>query len=100
MKKACAGLAAALALFVVELQAPRTADACGVKLIVKTPNPRQAVARSSRPSDVLVLGGKPIREPVFFHGPFVMNTRQEIFEAIEDYHAGRLGKIPASYLAK
>ena len=50
--------------------------------------------------DVLVLGGKPIREPVFFHGPFVMSTRQEIFDAIEDYHAGRLGQIPASYLAK
>jgi hypothetical protein len=48
--------------------------------------------------DVLVLGGKPIREPVFFHGPFVMTTRQEIFEAIEDYHAGRLGQIPATYL--
>ena len=48
--------------------------------------------------DVLVLGGQPIREPVFFHGPFVMTTRQEIFEAIEDYHAGRLGTIPASYL--
>jgi redox-sensitive bicupin YhaK (pirin superfamily) len=50
--------------------------------------------------DVLILGGKPIREPVFFHGPFVMTTREEIFQAIEDYHAGRLGKIPASYLAK
>jgi redox-sensitive bicupin YhaK (pirin superfamily) len=48
--------------------------------------------------DVLILGGRPIREPVFFHGPFVMTTRQEIFEAIEDYHAGRLGTIPASYL--
>ena len=48
--------------------------------------------------EVLVLGGQPIREPVFFHGPFVMNTRAEIFEAIEDYHAGRLGQIPATYL--
>jgi redox-sensitive bicupin YhaK (pirin superfamily) len=48
--------------------------------------------------EVLILGGRPIREPVFFHGPFVMTTRQEIFEAIEDYHAGRLGTIPASYL--
>jgi quercetin 2,3-dioxygenase len=48
--------------------------------------------------DVLVLGGKPLREPVFFHGPFVMSTRQEIFQAIEDFHAGRLGTIPASYL--
>jgi len=50
--------------------------------------------------DVLVLGGRPIREPVFFQGPFVMTTRQEIFEAIEDYHAGRLGTIPASYLSE
>ena len=50
--------------------------------------------------DVLVLGGRPIREPVLFHGPFVMSTRQEIFEAIEDYHAGRLGTIPASYIAR
>ena len=50
--------------------------------------------------DVLVLGGRPIREPVFFQGPFVMTTRQEIFEAIEDYHAGRLGTIPASYLGR
>jgi hypothetical protein len=50
--------------------------------------------------EVMILGGRPIREPVFFHGPFVMTTRQEIFEAIEDYHAGRLGTIPASYLGK
>ena len=48
--------------------------------------------------DVLILGGKPIREPVFFHGPFVMTTRQEVLQAVEDYHAGRLGAIPASYL--
>ncbi|HLF79176.1 MAG TPA: pirin family protein [Dehalococcoidia bacterium] len=50
--------------------------------------------------DVLVLGGQPLREPVFFHGPFVMSTREEIFQAITDYHAGKLGTIPASYLAK
>ncbi len=48
--------------------------------------------------EVLVLGGTPIREPVVFHGPFVMNERAEILEAIEDYQAGRLGTIPATYL--
>ena len=48
--------------------------------------------------DVLVLGGQPIREPVYFHGPFVMNTKEEIIDAIKDYHAGKLGTIPASYL--
>ena len=45
--------------------------------------------------DVLVLGGRPIREPVAWAGPFVMNTRAEVIQAFEDYRAGRLGSIPA-----
>jgi hypothetical protein len=45
--------------------------------------------------DLLLLGGRPIREPIVFHGPFVMNTRDEIYDAIRDYHAGKLGTIPA-----
>ena len=45
--------------------------------------------------EILLLGGSPIREPVSWHGPFVMNTREEIIQAIEDYKAGRMGRIPA-----
>ena len=52
----------------------------------------------SRPLDVLILGGRPIREPVAAYGPFVMNTRAELIEAVEDFNAGRLGTIPANGL--
>ena len=45
--------------------------------------------------EVLLLGGSPIGEPIAWYGPFVMNTREEISQAIEDYQAGRMGRIPA-----
>src|SRR5450759_393949 len=45
--------------------------------------------------EVIVLGGRPIGEPVAWMGPFVMNTREEVIQAYEDYQAGRLGTIPA-----
>ena len=47
--------------------------------------------------DLLVLGGRPIREAVAWYGPFVMNTRDEIAQAVEDYQAGRLGTVPAEH---
>jgi quercetin 2,3-dioxygenase len=46
--------------------------------------------------DLLILGGRPIGEPVAWMGPFVMNTREEIMTAFADYQAGRLGTIPAT----
>lgn len=44
-------------------------------------------------SYVLVLSGEPIREPIASHGPFVMNTRAEILQALDDYNSGKFGKI-------
>jgi quercetin 2,3-dioxygenase len=55
-----------------------------------------AVQESRSPNlDVLVLGGRPIGEPIAWMGPFVMNTREELIQAFADYQAGRLGTIPA-----
>ena len=45
--------------------------------------------------EVVLLGGQPIREPVAWGGPFVMNTKQEVLQAFEDFQAGKLGQIPA-----
>ena len=52
----------------------------------------------SESMEVLFLGGEPIREHVEHYGPFVMNTRAEIGQALEDFEAGRLGRIPEGAL--
>jgi hypothetical protein len=72
------------------------------QLVVFGPGDHLVVAaadRQSEPLDALLLGGLPIRAPIAHYGPFVMNTRAEIIEAIDDYQAGRLGIVPADQLA-
>ncbi|MCB1284979.1 MAG: pirin family protein [Microthrixaceae bacterium] len=56
-------------------------------------------ASDTGPLDLLLIGGRPIKAPIVHHGPFVMNTKAEIRQAIEDYRSGRLGQIPAHQLS-
>jgi hypothetical protein len=63
------------------------------------PPGRRRGGESRRPAmEVLILGGRPIREPVFAHGPFVMNSKSELVKALEDYNAGKFGVIPPNAL--
>jgi redox-sensitive bicupin YhaK (pirin superfamily) len=65
-------------------------DAITVRAADKQP------AASPRGWEILVLGGVPIREQVARYGPFVMNTREEIMQAIKDFNEGRMGVVPVA----
>jgi redox-sensitive bicupin YhaK (pirin superfamily) len=49
--------------------------------------------KASENSIILILSGEPLNEPIASHGPFVMNTRQEIMQAFEDYENGKFGEL-------
>ena len=50
-------------------------------------------ANSESPLEVLLIGGIPLNEPISQYGSFVMNTQEEIHQAIDDYKSGKMGKI-------
>ncbi|MEA2652474.1 MAG: quercetin 2,3-dioxygenase [Chloroflexota bacterium] len=69
------------------------------QLAVYGPGDTNTVGADERPAglDVFVLGGRPIREPVAWYGPFVMNEESELRQAFEDFQAGKLGTVPAQH---
>ena len=57
------------------------------------PEGDRIVLKAKEDTTLLILSGEPIHEPVFSYGPFVMNTREEILQAVADYQAGRMGHL-------
>lgn len=61
----------------------------------RTPGAIELNADGGEPLDVLVMAGRPLEEPVARYGPFVMNNREQLIQAFEDFQAGRMGAIVA-----
>ncbi|MBA2689577.1 MAG: pirin family protein [Burkholderiales bacterium] len=52
-----------------------------------------ALGAAAGSTEVLVLAGVPLNEPIARHGPFVMNRQEELVQALQDYQAGKMGRI-------
>ena len=63
------------------------------KLAVLSGDGESIAVEAGEDSTFLVLAGTPIDEPVAQHGPFVMNTRAELLQAVEDYRSGKMGHL-------
>ncbi len=70
-------------------------QASGTELVILDRKGDELTTEASTDARLFVMSGEPIEEPVAGSGPFVMNTPQQIREAFKDFHAGRMGKIPA-----
>ena len=70
-------------------------SAKATELVVLERSGNELTIEAATDAVVFVMNGAPIDEPVAGHGPFVMNTPQQIRDAFKDFHAGRMGKIPA-----
>lgn len=63
------------------------------RIATLSPSGSGVVVEAKEDSTLLVLSGEPIQEPVASYGPFVMNTREELVQAVEDYKAGKMGQL-------
>jgi redox-sensitive bicupin YhaK (pirin superfamily) len=68
-------------------------EAVANSFVLLANNGEEFVVEASEQSQILVLSGEPIHEPIAAHGPFVMNTREEIIQAVEDFNRGKFGTL-------
>jgi redox-sensitive bicupin YhaK (pirin superfamily) len=69
----------------------RRVDTQRMAVLANTPGSDGVVLRSlDSPTRALLIAGAPLREPIAQYGPFVMNTRDELMQAVQDYQSGRL----------
>lgn len=82
-------------VFVVQglVSANGSRDAGEAELIVCARDGSQLTIEAQAESRLLVMSGKPIDEPIARYGPFVMNTKAELVQAVNDYQAGKMGHL-------
>lgn len=56
-------------------------------------NGSQIILNAKEETTLLFMSGEPLQEPIFGHGPFVMNTKEEILQAFNDYQSGKMGRL-------
>jgi redox-sensitive bicupin YhaK (pirin superfamily) len=89
------GYTASLYVLRGEILLNGTEKVAGTELVILDRAGEDLTIEATADAMVLVMNGEPIEEPVAGYGPFVMNTHQQIQDAFKDFHAGRMGQIPA-----
>lgn len=84
-----------IAIFVLQgrVSANGSSSASEAELIVLKREGSHVTIEAEEESRLLIMSGEPIAEPIARYGPFVMNTREELIQAVQDYQAGTMGQL-------
>ena len=88
------GWTGALIVLKGSVQVNGSAIAREAQMVVLDRAGQQVMIEANSDASVLLLSGDPIEEPIVGHGPFVMNSHEEIVQAIDDFNSGRFGMMP------
>jgi redox-sensitive bicupin YhaK (pirin superfamily) len=78
----------------IKLRGDQTASRRQLALL--SPQGSGVVVEATEEAELLVIGGRPLDESLVASGPFVMNTQEQIAQAVADYRAGRFGELTAA----